>query len=62
MGIYYFKWNGESFAKQIIDFGPPRTGTGIHFDAADLTGNGLIDIVAPGKNGLYVFFNEGLIG
>ena len=45
----------------VIDYGPPRTGTGlgIHFAVADLTGNGLPDVVAPGKDGLYVFFNEG---
>ena len=63
IGIYYFKWNGESFSKQIIDFGPPRvaTGVGIYFDMADLTGNGLPDLVAPGKDGLYVFYNEGEI-
>jgi len=62
VGIYYFKWNGESFTKQIIDYGPARvaTGCGIHFAMADLTGNGLPDVVAPGKDGLYVFFNEGL--
>ena len=61
VGIYYFKWTGEGFAKQVIDYGPPRVGTGcgIHFALADLTGNGLPDIVAPGKDGLYVFFNEG---
>ncbi len=61
VGIYYFKWTGESFSKQVIDYGPPRlgTGAGIHMAAADLTGNGLPDIVAPGKDGLYVFFNEG---
>ena len=62
VGIYYFKWTGESFAKQVIDYGRPRVGTGvgIHFDMADLTGNGFPDLVAPGKDGLYVFFNEGL--
>jgi len=61
VGIYYFKWNGESFTKQVIDYGPARTGTGcgIHFAMADLTGNGLPDLVAPGKDGLYVFYNEG---
>ena len=61
VGIYYFKWTGENFAKQVIDWGPARVGTGcgIHFAVADLTGNGLPDIVAPGKDGLYVFFNEG---
>lgn len=61
VGLYYFKWNGESFSKQVIDYGPARVGKGcgIHFAVADL-GNGLPDIVAPGKDGLYVFFNEGL--
>ena len=61
VGTYYFKWNGESFTKQVIDFGPRPAGKGlgIHFAMADLTGNGLPDIVAPGKDGLYIFYNEG---
>jgi hypothetical protein len=61
VGLYYLKWNGESFSKQVIAYGPARVGKGcgIHFAVADLTGNGLPDIVAPGKDGLYVFFNEG---
>lgn len=61
VGIYYFKWNGESFTKQFIDYGPIRTGTGrgIMFAVADLRGTGRLDVVAPGKDGLYVFFNEG---
>jgi len=60
-GIYYFKWTGDSFVKQVIDWGPNPIGTGcgIHFAVADLTGDGRLDIVAPGKDGLYVFFNEG---
>jgi hypothetical protein len=62
VGIYYFKWNGESFSKQVIDYGPPReaTGLGIMFAVADLRGTGRLDIVAPGKDGLYVFYNEGV--
>lgn len=62
LGTYYFKWNGECFAKQVIDYGPIRTGKGcgIHFAVADLRGTGRLDIVAPGKDGLYVFYNEGL--
>ncbi len=61
VGMYYFKWNGESFSKQIIDFGPTRygKGCGIHFAVADLSGNGRLDIVAPGKDGLCIFYNEG---
>jgi hypothetical protein len=62
VGLYYFKWTGEGFAKQVIDYGPIRTGKGcgIFFQIADLRKNGRLDIVAPGKDGLYVFFNEGL--
>ncbi len=62
MGIYYFKWTGEGFAKQVIDYGAPGEGTGcgLQFAVADLDGNGRLDIVAPGKDGLYLFLNQGL--
>jgi len=62
VGIYYFKWTGEGFAKQVIDYGPIRqaTGCGIAFQLADLRKTGRLDLVAPGKDGLYVFFNEGM--
>jgi hypothetical protein len=61
VGVYYFKWTGEGFAKHIIDHGQVRaaTGCGIWFPVADLRGTGRLDIVAPGKDGLYVFYNEG---
>lgn len=61
IGLYYFKWTGEGFAKQVIDYGPigAGKGCGIHFALADLRHTGRLDIVAPGKDGLYVFFNEG---
>ena len=61
VGIYYFKWTGESFAKQVIDYGPTRVGkgTGIFFALADLRGTGRLDVLAPGKDGLYLFWNEG---
>lgn len=61
VGIYYFKWTGEGFSKQVVDFGPARhgTGCGIWFDVADTCGDGRPDIVAPGKDGLYVFRNRG---
>ncbi len=60
-GIYYYKWTGEGFAKQVIDYGPLRTttGLGIDFEVCDLDGNGRLDIVAPGKDGLYLFRNMG---
>ncbi len=61
IGICYFKWNGESFSKQVIAFGPlgQGAGCGIHFAVADLYGTGRLDIVAPGKDGLHLFRNMG---
>jgi hypothetical protein len=61
VGLYYFKWTGDCFAKQIIDYGPTRVGKGcgIHFAVADLQGTGRLDVIAPGKDGLYVFWNQG---
>jgi len=60
-GMYYFKWNGESFSKQVIDYGPigQAKGCGISFQAVDLRGTGRLDLVLPGKDGLWVFYNEG---
>lgn len=61
VGIYYYKWTGEAFARQVIDYGPVRQGTGcgIFFQVADLNGNGFPDVIAPGKDGLYLFENLG---
>lgn len=61
VGLYYFKWNGESFTKVVIDHGkiPYASGTGIFMAVADLDGNGRLDIVAPGKDGLFIFKNLG---
>lgn len=61
-GLYYFKWTGENFAKQVIDFGPARvaSGCGIMFQVVDIDGDGRLDIVAPGKDGLYLFKNLGI--
>lgn len=60
-GIYYFKWNGEAFTKQIISYGEfgEGKGTGLYFAIADLTGSGKKDIIVAGKDGLYVFYNKG---
>lgn len=60
-GIYYFKWTGESFVKQVICYGDLRetTGTGISFAVADTNGDGRLDVVAAGKDGLYLLRNLG---
>jgi len=60
-GVYYFKWTGEGFAKQVIDygFGPAGKGCGIYFHVVDLWKTGRMDLVAPGKDGLVVYRNLG---
>lgn len=61
-GLYYFKWNGQSFTKNTICYGPLGVGkgTGLYFYVADLHNTGRKDIIVAGKDGLYVFYNEGL--
>jgi len=61
LGVYYFKWTGSGFAKQVISHGPPGVGAGcgIQFALHDLRGTGRLDIIAPGKDGLHVLYNEG---
>jgi hypothetical protein len=62
LGLYYYAWNGKSFTKNVISYGPYGSGkgTGIYMAVADLRGTGRKDIVVAGKDGLYVFFNEGI--
>lgn len=61
-GIYYFKWTGEGFSKIPIIYGPIRQtkGTGIAMQIVDLDGKGQLDIVAPGKDGLFILKNLGI--
>jgi hypothetical protein len=60
-GLYYYQWNGESFAKQIIAYGPILgKGTGIQMAISDLNSDGKLDIAVAGKDGLNVYYNEGI--
>ena len=61
LGLYYFKWNGESFTKNVISYGPlgEGKGAGLFFSIADLHQSGRKDIIVAGKDGLYVFYNDG---
>ncbi|MGB5555857.1 MAG: VCBS repeat-containing protein, partial [Flavobacteriaceae bacterium] len=60
-GLYYYKFDGQNFIKQIIDYGVfgEGKGTGIHFVVADLNASGLLDLVVAGKDGLYIYYNLG---
>jgi hypothetical protein len=61
LGLYYFQWNGDSFTKQTISYGPlgEGKGAGLYFSVADLRGSGRNDIIVAGKDGLVIFYNEG---
>lgn len=61
IGLYYFKIDGGTFTRVTIDYGPPdkASGAGIYLWVTDIDGNGWKDIVAPGKEGLYLFKNRG---
>lgn len=61
IGLYYFKWNGDSFVKQVISYGAfgVGKGTGVQMSVVDLKGSGRKDIIVAGKDGLYIFWNEG---
>lgn len=58
-GLYYFKWNGENFSKQVIDYGAygKGKGTGVYFSVTDLNGDKRKDIIVAGKDGLNIYYN-----
>ena len=59
--ICYYTFTDGRLYRHVIEYGDPQNGAsgiGLRFDAADLSGNGRLDIVAPGKEGLYLFTQE----
>ncbi|MBP7869552.1 MAG: VCBS repeat-containing protein [Candidatus Hydrogenedentes bacterium] len=61
LGLYYYKIENGTFTRFTIDYGPAdkASGAGIYFWVDDVDGNGWKDILAPGKEGLYLFLNKG---
>jgi hypothetical protein len=57
-GLYYYKWNGKSFDKNVIVFGPKGEGkgNGNYFAITDMDKNGKKDIIVGGKDGLWIFW------
>ncbi|MEW5976068.1 MAG: VCBS repeat-containing protein [Acidobacteriota bacterium] len=55
LGLYWYRWASPGkFIKHVIDYGT-AAGTGVQTPAVDIDGDGDIDIVAPGKSGLFLF-------
>jgi len=63
VGIYYFKIGRGEFVKHVIDYGEAgeASGVGIYFWVEDINGDGRLDIIAPGKEGLFLFENLGYV-
>lgn len=61
IGVYYFNIDKGKFSRVTLDYGPAgkAAGVGLFFWVADVDGNGWLDLVAPGKSGLYLFRNDG---
>ena len=59
--VRYFDFDKQGvFTPHTIDYGSPKhtSGVGIYFWVEDVTGDDRPDIVAPGKEGLYLFQNQ----
>ena len=59
LGIYWYEFlrNGEgsvSWVKHIVDYST-RAGAGMQLRVEDVDGDGRLDLVAPGKTGLFLF-------
>ncbi|MDZ4857595.1 MAG: VCBS repeat-containing protein [Candidatus Hydrogenedentes bacterium] len=63
IGLYYYEINGGDFIRHTLDYGDYKdhAGSGIYLWAEDIDKNGWKDIVAPGKQGLYLFKNLGKV-
>ncbi|MCK5861890.1 MAG: VCBS repeat-containing protein [Candidatus Hydrogenedentes bacterium] len=59
--LSYYKMNKGAFKRFNIDYGTAdkASGAGIYFWMDDVDKNGYLDILAPGKEGLYLFLNQG---
>jgi hypothetical protein len=59
----YFNFERGQFERVVLDYGPAdaASGVGIYFWLADVDANGWQDIIAPGKEGLFLFRNLGTV-
>jgi hypothetical protein len=60
--IYYYKWDRARavFTRHTIAAKGDNIGLGRQYSVVDLNGDGRLDLTVPSKQGLWVFFNQGL--
>jgi len=60
--VYYYKWDGtkSAFTRHTIAAPGEGIALGRQYSVVDLNKDGRLDITAPSKLGLWVFFNEGV--
>jgi hypothetical protein len=55
LGLYWYRLNSQGrFTKHVIDYAG-KAGGGMQIPVLDIDGDGVSDIVAPGKSGLFLF-------
>jgi len=61
LGLYYYEIKDGNFIRHTLDYGPAgkASGSGIYLWTEDVNKDGWVDIVAPGKEGMYLFTNLG---
>lgn len=62
LGIFWYEVipgarGGVQWVRHIVDYGS-NAGAGMQLPVADIDGDGDLDIVAPGKSGLFLFVNQ----
>lgn len=61
LGIYWYEFFRDGakiqWVKHVIDYST-RTGGGMQIPAVDVNKDGLVDLVTPGKSGLYLFLGK----
>ena len=59
-GLYYYTMDGKGGFKRYAIHSGGTVGTGTQMAVHDMNGDGRLDLICPGKGGLYILYNEGV--